>query len=34
MGAGYPCPLPTLTVGPSLYTSTMPPSDMMTCPVM
>jgi hypothetical protein len=34
MGAGYPRPLRALTVGPSLYTSTMPPSDMMTWPVM
>jgi hypothetical protein len=32
MGAGYPRPLRALTVG--LYTSTMPPSDMMTWPVM
>jgi hypothetical protein len=33
-GAGYRRPFPALTVRPGLYTSTMPPSDMMTCPVM
>jgi quinol monooxygenase YgiN len=33
-GVGYRRPFPALTVRPGLYTSTMPPSDMMTCPVM